>query len=406
MDALSRKGLKRGFLLCADERLYRLGDLGSELVVMSMISVSSPRRVVGNMLEVCAYVYVRRWRPYSRLLLSSDSAFWTISWDMKELAHTADTLGVSVGPSWLLWRRVKNQCVFWGSHFDFLLSENRLNSPHRLATAYFHGRPGCGVDVFDACYKSLQRNHEKISRIQVSHSQMRDVVLESGIAVEKVFLIPIGINASFLGSQKNITKADARDAIGIPQSAVVVGSFQKDGEGWDEGLNPKMEKGPDVFVQTMVRLKERVPELFVLLSGPARGYVKQGLQKAGVPYSHHFLKNYMEIPKLYRALDLYVVASREEGGPKSVLESMACGVPLVTTRVGQAMDLVQHGVNGWMVDVEDVDGLANWAETSIKDPQLTRGVVATARGTAAANTYDAQTNLWGEFMKGFVEVQS
>ena len=36
---------------------------------------------------------------------------------------------------------------------------------------------------------------------------------------------------------------------------------------------------------------------------------------------------------------------------------MAVGVPLVTTRVGQAADLVRHGENGWMVDAEDVDGL-------------------------------------------------
>ena len=53
-----------------------------------------------------------------------------------------------------------------------------------------------------------------------------------------------------------------------------------------------------------------------------------------------------------------MVASRDEGGPRAVLESMATGVPLVTTRVGQAADLVEHGVNGWMVDVEAVEALA------------------------------------------------
>jgi glycosyltransferase involved in cell wall biosynthesis len=41
-------------------------------------------------------------------------------------------------------------------------------------------------------------------------------------------------------------------------------------------------------------------------------------------------------------MDIYIVTGWHEGGPKAVLESMAAGVPLVTTRVGQAMDLVQN----------------------------------------------------------------
>jgi len=45
---------------------------------------------------------------------------------------------------------------------------------------------------------------------------------------------------------------------------------------------------------------------------------------------------------MLQALDLYIVASREEGEPKAILESMASGVPLVTTEVGQAMDFVEH----------------------------------------------------------------
>ena len=58
----------------------------------------------------------------------------------------------------------------------------------------------------------------------------------------------------------------------------------------------------------------------------------------------------------YEAIDVCLVTSRDEGGPRAVLEAMATGIPLVTTRVGQASDLVRHGENGWLVDVEDVDG--------------------------------------------------
>lgn len=341
------------------------------------------------------------WKPYSRLFLVSDSAFWVLSWEMRHLALTANRLGVRLAnPFWQ--RYIDGQSVFYASHF-VLLNDTWLHGATRTATAYFHGRPGLGVKEFDQCYENLKRYHTRMNRIQVSHSEMRDVVLETGIASEKVFLIPIGIDRHFLRTPSDETKRYAREKWGVPHSAVVVGSFQKDGVGWGEGLEPKWPKGPDVFVKTMVRLKERIPELLVLLSGPARGYVKAGLEVAGVPYIHKFLEHYPDIVELYDALDLYVVASREEGGPKSVLESMACGVPLVTTHVGQAMDLVRHGENGWMVESEDVDGLVEFAQVALEKGGASSDVIAQARATAEANTYDAQTELWASFMSGFVE---
>ncbi len=343
------------------------------------------------------------WKPYSRLFLVSDSAFWVLSWEMKHLAHTANRLGIRLAnPFWQ--RYVASQSVFYASHF-VLLDDAWLEGSARSATAYFHGRPGVGVKEFDQCYENLKRHHTRMDRIQVSHTEMRDIVLETGIAPEKVFMIPIGIDSQFLSTSSRLSKKSARDKLGIPQSAVVVGSFQKDGVGWGEGLKPKWPKGPDVFVRTMERLKERIPELFVLLSGPARGYVKAGLTDAGVPYVHRFLKHYPDIVELYSALDLYMVASREEGGPKAVLESMACGVPLVSTRVGQAMDLVRHSENGWLSDSEDVDELVELSVEALGHGESTSSVMVAARATAEANTYEAQTGLWSGFMHGFVELQ-
>ena len=94
----------------------------------------------------------------------------------------------------------------------------------------------------------------------------------------------------------------------------------------------------------------------MLLTGPARGYVRRELERRSVPHVHRLLPTRDELTTAYHALDAYVVASRQEGGPKSILESMATGVPLVTTRAGQAPDLVVDGENGILVDVEDADG--------------------------------------------------
>lgn len=100
--------------------------------------------------------------------------------------------------------------------------------------------------------------------------------------------------------------------------------------------------------------------IFVLLSGPARGYVKQRLDAANIPYHHTgFLNHTNDIAKLFPLLDAYLVASRIEGGPKAILESLASGVPLVTTKVGMAPDILTHDQNALLTDTEDSDALSH-----------------------------------------------
>jgi len=57
-----------------------------------------------------------------------------------------------------------------------------------------------------------------------------------------------------------------------------------------------------------------------------------------------------EMLEFYRSIDIYLCASRSEGTPNPCLEAAACGVPVVTTRVGNMPELVRHGVNGLFVE--------------------------------------------------------
>jgi glycosyltransferase involved in cell wall biosynthesis len=372
-----------------------------------LISLGNFIKLAGRRtVNIASHAISCTWKPYSRLILVYDSPLWSLAWDMRELATIVRTMGVQVAPP--KWADVAEcQSLFFASQFLLLGPGGAWPGRHkRIATAYFHGKPGTGIKEFDRYYERFCQEHPHIHRVQVSHTEMRDVVLGSGIAPEKVFLIPIGINLSFFQVQTPYSRQEARARFNIPESAVVVGSFQKDGKGWGEGLEPKLIKGPDVFLKTIAILKQRIPELFVLLSGPARGYVKTGLERLQVPFKHFYLSSYPEVGQLFQALDVYLVTSRQEGGPKAVLEAMASGVPLVTTRVGQAMDLVQHEGNGWMVDSEDADGLAFWAEVAVTQSTHTAEVLTRGRRTAEANTYESQLPLWRKFMEGFVHFNS
>jgi glycosyltransferase involved in cell wall biosynthesis len=332
-------------------------------------------------------------------MLVSEAADWSIAHDMRELAGIARGLGVRLADQRFL-HATTEQSAFFGSQFD-LLHRDAVLPPHRVATAYFHGRPGTeGSPEFDDCYEALERLRDGIDRIQVTHAEMRDVVLSAGVEPAHVHTIRIGVDLEVFTPRTPAELEAARRALGIPPVAFVVGSFQKDGVGWGEGTEPKLVKGPDLLVESLDLLRARVPELFVVLSGPSRGYVRRALDRMGIPYVHRYVDRHDALRPLYVACDAVAVASRQEGGPKSVLESMAVGVPIVSTRVGQAQELID-GANGRLVEVGDVDGLAVALAAAT---EACPDQIAAARATAEANAYSTQSPLWEAFFEGFVRM--
>ncbi len=338
--------------------------------------------------------------PYSRLYLVGDNAPWVLSEEVRSVHAVATRLGIptEVAPDA---SGVHKQCIFYISRYAMFqaIEQDRDN---RLAFAYFHGTPGTGYPEFDDMFQRLSYWHPRISRVQVSYSGMEEVMARTGMDRRKIHRIPLAIELSYFHLRTADDTRAARAALGIPEDAFVIGSFQKDGNGWGEGWEPKLIKGPDVFLRVIDAVRDRIPGLMVLLTGPSRGFVKRGLDQLRVPYRHIMLDRYEDVAQCYRALDTYLIASREEGGPKAVLESMASGVPLVTTRVGQAIDLVQHTTNAWMSPSEDVPGLAAGVLGVYREPQAWTARITNGRVTAESHSYDLQAPLWHRFFSGFV----
>ena len=338
------------------------------------------------------------WTDFSRLIIKNDGANWVLSSIANEMGNICKKIGINVVDERYLYN-VKKQCVYYTSKYEALLYWKEPR--HRIAFPYYHGDPSKDA-MFKTMFENLRKHHNKIDRIQVSHSQMEQLILDTGIDQEKVYRIPISIDLDLFDVINSAKKKNIRDRLGIPHSAVVVGSFHKDGNGMGKGMEPKLIKGPDVFLNAMRKLKTDVPELFIILTGPARGYVKAGLEKLTIPYKNFIIDDYTKIGEYFHALDLYIIPSREEGGPRAILESMASGIPIVTTRVGQAIDLVKHGENGWMVEPEDAEGLAHWAKYVIDNYASIDNVLKRGRATSEENCYEAQIPLWKNFMDGFV----
>jgi glycosyltransferase involved in cell wall biosynthesis len=259
---------------------------------------------------------------------------------------------------------------------------DRVHPSNRLIGLWWHGRLDSTEPAMQAAIGRLRTLHRRFDRLQVTCSIGRDTLLAVGVPPEKIVTLPEGVNLATFRPADESGRSAVRRELAIAEDTMVVGCFQKDGEGWERGDLPKTVKGPDVFVDALVRLHARRP-VTALIPGPARGYVAGRLASAGIPFCAPGLVPRAALPRLYHALDLYVSPSRDEGGPAGLLEAMASGIPVVSTRAGMAVDLIESGANGVLVDVNDDEGLARAAADLIASPQARRAMAGRALSTIA-----------------------
>ncbi|MEK6625065.1 MAG: glycosyltransferase family 4 protein [Bdellovibrionota bacterium] len=249
-----------------------------------------------------------------------------------------------------------NKLIHFGSINTFTEKKARMSDRSNILVAtMYHGNFGINKQM-DNNIKMIIRNHLRLDKIIVSTTEMKRRMISWGIPPEKLVIIPIGFEIEPFIKSRDLNMAEIRQKYQIPTDAICIGSFQKDGNDWGDGNEPKLIKGPDVFVKSVCELSKKF-KVHCLLSGPARGYVKNELHKNNISFTHIMAKDFSEIVTLYRCLDLYLVTAREEGGPMSLMESMASGVPLVSTNVGMAPDMIIDGENAFIVPVDDVQGL-------------------------------------------------
>lgn len=157
-----------------------------------------------------------------------------------------------------------------------------------------------------------------------------------------IFNQPFWVNQNIWKISTN-TVNEIKKKFGIDEKCFLVGSFQRDTEGKDL-ISPKLEKGPDIFcdaVELLYKEKQKKGiELKVLLAGWRRQYVINRLEKAGIKYYYAELPDFNTLNDLYNCLDLYIVGSRFEGGPQAIVECACLCVPIISTDVGVASEIL------------------------------------------------------------------
>ena len=134
-------------------------------------------------------------------------------------------------------------------------------------------------------------------------------------------------------------KKNLKKKYNLKDNDFLIGSFQRDTEGGsinDKSYKPKLEKGPDIFCKSVILLKKKYPNLKVLLTGTRRQFIMNELKKNNIEFYYFEMCDFKKLNELYNCLDLYIVASRVEGGPRAINECSLLKIPLLSTDVGIA----------------------------------------------------------------------
>jgi glycosyltransferase involved in cell wall biosynthesis len=198
-----------------------------------------------------------------------------------------------------------------------------------------------------------QTSTAQLQLVAPCHWVAKEVQQSSLLGRFPVTVIPYGVDVEAFAPRD---KASARDALGIPQEARVL-VFA--------ALNvSERRKGFSLLVEALAGLRED-PNLFLLVVG---GH--SAVQQIGIPCrSLGYVSSDRLLSIVFSAADLCVVPTLQETGPLIVIESLACGTPVVGFPSGDMPNFVRVGVTGLLVPSGDSAALREGIRAMLARPE-------------------------------------
>jgi glycosyltransferase involved in cell wall biosynthesis len=185
--------------------------------------------------------------------------------------------------------------------------------------------------------------------------EIRSLSLDQAKAVE----IPQGVNTERFRPANAHERAQLRGTLTLPERpiALYAGVFDT-------------RKNVEWLVHTWIKHRRLFADWCLLLVGPTsrderdkglREKLRAVVQQEGMERDIHFSDFSPRLQDYYRAADLFILPSQNEGLPNVVLEAMSCGLPCIVTRISGTDDLINHGDSGMLFAVNDqqsfIDGI-------------------------------------------------
>lgn len=139
----------------------------------------------------------------------------------------------------------------------------------------------------------------------------------------------------------------------------------------------------EAVVEVFRRIREKIPARLLLVGeGPESPRAARLIRQLGLAEEVDTIGEQQQVTPLLSIADLFLLPSAQESFGLAALEAMACGVPVVASRVGGLPEVVENGVTGFLHPPEDLDAMAASSLALLSDPVSHRQMANEARRLA------------------------
>ncbi len=362
---MRRKSLR----VCVVSPLYHpsLGGLGKQAQLLS-------ERLAENGVDI--FVIARRMKGMPPAAFSRKIRVYR-AWSIKPYLHNFEkvepinvmiSLFFSISCARLLFKKRKQYDIvhFHGASLPLLLNIPVLKLLNKRVIAKVAGaKLGIEAGALNGRYYGLGslavRLLKMVDAFVATTEEIEEGLLEDGVSAEKINRVPNFIDTDRFTRSSADFKEGMKANKGYKDSRVVTfsGRFI-----YLKGIIFLLEGWRDVA--------KLLPDARLLLlgDGPLLYDMKEAARRLGIADSVEFLGHVPHVNDFLSMTDVFVLPSLQEGMPNSLLEAMACGLPVVATRIGGVVDVVRDEENGILVEPRDPKGLAKGVVRLLKNDAL------------------------------------
>lgn len=126
-----------------------------------------------------------------------------------------------------------------------------------------------------------------------------------------------------------------------------------------------VRKNHEVVIRALAKITVPKVKYLIVGFGEEEKRLKALTRELGIEESVIFAGYRSDVKELLHAVDAFVFPSLQEGLPVALMEAMAVGLPIVASRIRGNVDLIEDGVNGWLVECHDISGFSKTMEDVI-----------------------------------------
>jgi glycosyltransferase involved in cell wall biosynthesis len=256
-----------------------------------------------------------------------------------------------------------------------------------LFSANVYGRLVCDVRttkvvVSERCVDSWKAGWQlwldrrligRTDRLVANSASVAAFYVEQGFPADRVRVIPNGVPAA---DAEAIDRGALLEALSLPTDARLVCHV---------GRLAKQKRVDDLLWAAQI-LRQAEPRAYFLVvgDGPERERLERHARDVECSRHVRFVGHRADAAQILAACDVFWLGSGFEGLSNSILEAMSYSVPVVATDIPPNRELIRHGVEGYLVEIGDGAGFAQYTLRLLNDPELARLVGAAGKARVEA----------------------